>query len=43
MSQKSTAVLSTPQAGSLYLDSLNMSWEQAEIEGYTLKRLYEGP
>lgn len=43
MSQKSTAVLSTPQAGSLYLDSLKMPWEQADIEGYSYKRLYEDP
>ena len=43
MSQKSTAVLGTPPAGSVYLDSLNMPWEEADIEGYTYKRLYEDP
>ena len=41
MSQKTTAVLGTPKAGSLYLDSLKMPWEEADIEGYTYKRLYE--
>jgi quercetin dioxygenase-like cupin family protein len=43
MSQKTMAVLGTPQTGSLYLDSLKMPWEDADIEGYTYKRLYEDP
>jgi quercetin dioxygenase-like cupin family protein len=41
MSQKTMTVLGTPQAGSLYLNSLKMPWEPTEIEGYSLKRLYE--
>ena len=43
MSEKITSMLTTPAAGSRYLDGLNMQWEETELEGFWLKRLYEDP
>tara|TARA_B100001123_G_C15009135_1_gene906805 strand:+ start:116 stop:487 length:372 start_codon:yes stop_codon:yes gene_type:complete len=41
MPQKSKAVLSTPQAGSLYLESAKMPWESTNNGQYKVKRLFE--
>ena len=40
-SQKGQRMVTTPEAGSLYLDGLKMSWEECEVEGFWMKRLYE--
>lgn len=43
MSTKHQAILSTPQAGSQYLESIKMPWEPTDNEGYKVKTLYEDP
>ena len=43
MPKKTTMSLSTPQTGSLYLESLKMPWDSTEADGYTMKCLYKDP
>ncbi len=41
MSEKTAAMLTTPQTGSRYIDGPKMPWEETEYEGFWRKRLYE--